>query len=499
MVPEPRPQSGDLTGSTLAVVAGSVAALLGTLVARVVMARALAPAELGVLLAAVAVASALGGVLSFGLNAATARRVAALRAEESDDAAHATARTALRLAATVGGGGMVALAAVGLLLLRQRSLLPPSWQAFGWGLTGVAPVVLALPVGLAVLGACRGFGEVAGRALLRDGAGGLLRATAVCVAALAGGSVLVFALAFAVGTVGAESLFTAHGVRRGWFRRSRAGWDRALVSSLRPFAVLEGLGQLDQWLDMAVIGVLANPAQVGFYGVAKGLLRAMRMLASAGAHGYLPLATTAHQQGDRAALGGAYRHARLLTLALVWVPAAVCLVVPGWVVVALAGAPYAPAGLALRLLALALLVDVLPGYMDLTLVAAGNAAAVAWLRTASLALGAIAMVMLTPQFGAAGTAAGLLVMAVGRNALLAVVVWRRLRPGRAVLRHLGIVPLAVVLLLGAGVAGELLPDGAGLIAALAAGVAGAALLWRAAGGSLAQLLRAGRGEVTSPS
>ncbi|RLE23433.1 MAG: hypothetical protein DRJ65_11855 [Acidobacteria bacterium] len=473
------PGPRDLTGTTLAVVAGSVAALLGSLIARIVMARTLAPSELGVLLAAVAVASALGGMLSLGLNPATTRRIAGLRATGAADEAYATARTALQLAATAGGGGMVALAATGLLVAHGHALLPASWQALGWGLTGVAPVVLALPVGLAVLGVCRGFGEVAGRALVRDGGGGLLRAVAVGLAALAGGSVLVFALAFTIGSVGAEGLFALYGQRRGWFKRG-GGWDRGLTASLRPFAALEVLGQFQTWLDMAVVALFASPTQVGYFGIAKGLLRAMGLLAAAGSHGYLPLAAAAHQRGDREGLGAAYRHARLMSLALVWLPAGLCLLVPQQVIVAFAGTPYAPAALTLRVLAVALLVEVLPGYMYVTLEAMNEAAALAWMRTVSLLLGALAMAVLTNWHGAAGTAAGLLVMAGCRNLLVGIHLCRRLRPGFAALRHVGAVPAATALLAAGAVAGFLWPGIPEVIIATVASGLGAAILWRAA-------------------
>ncbi len=473
------PGSRDLTGTTLAVVAGSVAALLGSLIARIVMARALAPSELGVLLAAVAMASALGGILSLGLNPATTRRIASLRAAGAGDEAYATARTALQLAATAGGGGMVALAAAGLLVVHAHGLLPPSWQALGWGLTGVAPVVLALPVGLAVLGVCRGFGEVAGRALVRDGGGGLLRAAAVGLAALAGGSVLVFALAFAVGSLGAEGFFALYGKRRGWFKPGGSR-DRGLTGSLPPFAALEVLGQFQSWLDMAVIAVFSNPTQVGYFGIAKGLTRAMGMLAAAGSHGYLPMAAAAHQRGDREGLGAAYRHARLMSLALVWLPVGLCLLVPQQLIVAFAGVPYAPAAFTLRLLAVALLVEVLPGYMYVTLEAMDEAAALAWMRSVSLVLGALAMGVLTNRHGAAGTAAGLLVMAVCRNLLVGVHLWRRLRPGLAALGHVGAVPAAATLLAAGAVAGVLWPGIPEVFIATVASGLGAVLLWRAA-------------------
>ena len=70
----------DLLRPTAAVLGGSLAALAATLALRVVVARTFAPADLGLLLAAIALVSWAGGVASLGLNPAVARHAAEQRA-----------------------------------------------------------------------------------------------------------------------------------------------------------------------------------------------------------------------------------------------------------------------------------------------------------------------------------------------------------------------------------------------------------------------------------
>jgi hypothetical protein len=90
------------------------------------------------------------------------------------------------------------------------------------------------------------------------------------------------------------------------------------------------------------------------------------------------------------------------------------------------------------------------------------------------------MVVLTVWYGATGTAAGLLVMTVVRNLLVAVHLWRQLKPDLATLRHIGAVPSAIALLAAGAVAGILWPDIPQVFVAAVVSGLGAAVLWRAA-------------------
>ena len=68
-----------LGGATLVVLAGSGVAVLASLAVRMLLARLLSPAELGLLLLAVAAVSVAGGVASLGINVAASREVASSR------------------------------------------------------------------------------------------------------------------------------------------------------------------------------------------------------------------------------------------------------------------------------------------------------------------------------------------------------------------------------------------------------------------------------------
>lgn len=73
--------------STLSVLAGSGVALAGSLVVRVLMARALEPDALGLVLLGIAVVTPVGAIAGLGTNAAMAQKLAELRAGGEETAA----------------------------------------------------------------------------------------------------------------------------------------------------------------------------------------------------------------------------------------------------------------------------------------------------------------------------------------------------------------------------------------------------------------------------
>lgn len=423
---DPRPPVS-LARSTAAVTAGSAVALLGSLVARVIMARSLDPGELGILLLAVAVASGLGGLASLGINPAVARRIAHLRARGDTGAAHGSARTALAWTSGLGlaGAALLALSAPWLAPLLSRE--PGAAQQLAPVLARVSPMIPALAVGFATLGVGRGFDRVAGRVVLRDGGGGVLRATGVTLAALTLGTLPALAWGFALGVVAGEVSFLVYGRAQGWFRRSgpRATRrrDHRLLASLPPFTALEVLRQLEQWADLLVLGALLPARQVGFYGLAKSLVRAASMLMLAAGHGYLPAATAAWQR-NRDELLGVYLEARRLALSLLWAPLAVLLLAPELPLEWIAGEAYRPAAPVVRLLALGLLVEAVLGYKDQTLLAVGRAREVGILRGLTLATGLGLVIFLASRHGAVGAAAAVALTAGLRGVLLIVVLRR---------------------------------------------------------------------------
>ena len=344
-------------------------------------------------------------------------------------------------------------------------------------------MVLRQGMGLAAVGITRGFGRTAARALVRDGGGGALRAVAVAVAVAAGAGAPTIGLAFAVAVVVSEGATLAWCSSRGWLTRLRASparWDRPLAGGLRPFALLELLNQLGQWMDVIVLGVLAPPAVVGGYGIARSVTRALALLASAPTHAFLPAATQAVRRGDEARFARLYRRSRLTALALVWLPLGVCLLVPRFPVVLLAGEAYASAATSLRLLAAAVLVSALAGFMGQALLARGAERQVAAIETGALSASLALLLGLVPVAGAEGAGWALLATELLRGATLVLLAVRQ-APLRRLADHL---PAALVAALAVTACTSVVVQLAGEQSLVGLGLA-------AAGSALGALLLAG--------
>ena len=466
--------SDRLATSALAVLAGSVVALLASLAVRVVAARVLGPADLGWLLLGIAVVSAVGGVASLGLNSATARRGTELIAAGGHLERGSTARTALGIA--VLAGIIAATGVAGLSRLMHGDLAEV--------LLYLAPVALAMPAGIAVIGMSRSRGDVVARAVLRDGAGGVLRLIAVTLVVVLGGSLGGIAGAFAFGAVTAELLVVAYAVRNGWLAGGDwREWDRALLAGLPAFAFIEAFNQAGQWFDTIVLGALAPAAGVGLYGVARGLSRALQMVHQTGAHRFLPEATTALLAGNSAELTRVLRRSRALMFVLYWPLAAPCLLAPHATVRLLFGDAFAPSGDLLLLLALGFAAEVLFGYADSALVAADKAAAVAKVSLLSTALGLAVMIAAVPSFGVAAAALVMALASLGRGAALASRLSRV--AGIGLWSAVGTPEMAVSVLVTLGVAAALELGRPGPLAAIvgivAVAGAGSALVARGLG------------------
>lgn len=478
-MPPPVAASRGIARPTFTVLAGSGTALAGTLAVRVLLARALTPSEVGALILAIAVATALGAAASLGLSPAAGRRVAEQLSLGRGGAAGRAGRTALVASLLVGGATALALAA---------------WAAAGVWLPGgaavralapwLAPVCLGVAVGQAMVGVARGFGDATGRAVLRDGLGGLLRVTGVAAALLTGGGAAAVAVGFAAGALLAEAAFTAFCGWHGWFRGDR-GPDREMLRTLPPYATNELLTQANLWMDILVLGALAPAAAVGYYGVARGLTRAVAMAFTAAAHSYLPAATALLVSGQPETFRRLYRRARALVLAVTWPVIAAAVFVPGALLAPLFGAEYLPGSTALRWLGAALLCEWLASFKDHALVARGDSRTVAVVTGVASVAGLLALLVAVPRGGAAGAGLAVAVQATVRLSILVVVAG-----ARGFLRPTDDLPLPAALALAAGGAGgwlAWLTGASGLTAlaicggAAAAGSLGLGIdLWRTA-------------------
>lgn len=409
----------DLTRPTLAILAGSLAALFGTLALRILLARALTPAELGVLFTAIAIVSWAGGVGSLGLCGAITHRVADLLARHEDSLARQTARTGVILAAVSGTVAAAGVVVVGLVA--PDWLIPPVVAAL---LPALAPTALGLAVGLAAVGVSRAFGDVAARSIIRDSGGGALRLAAVAAMLALHPTLGAMALAYALASLTAEVATVGFVASRGWFAGA-AGRDRELGRAARPFTWLEVLNQSQQWADMVLVGALAPPAEAGYYVVARGLSRALLMVQSSVAHAFLPAATEAWRSHGSAGLRTVYGRARSLLVALLLPALAVGIASPHLPVAILFGPTYAAAEPALRILALALLIETIVGGKQIALVASNQAAAAARAGTWAFAATVAVLALLTGRFGAVGAATAVAAAALVRATLATAALRRR--------------------------------------------------------------------------
>lgn len=405
-------------GSTLTVLAGSAVALTGTVAVRAVMARTLDLAGFGTLITAIAIVTVAGGIANLGINPATALRVADCLKNATPARAGASARSALTI-------GIAAGLAAGLLVFVGAAVLgswftvrPALRPALAASLRVLMPVTVLMPIGGAALGIYRGHGKTLARALIRDGGGGLARALGVTLGRLAGGSLSLLGIGYSAGVVAAEGGFVLALLGRGWLRRDpgEPRSDPELLRRLPPFAGIEMLAQGRLWLDLLALGLLAPPAMVGLYGLARSLSRGLEVVYQAGVHRYLP-AVGSERHAARPALA---ERSRRLMLALLLVPLAIGIMAPEIPVLLLAGAPYRPAAPLLQLLSVAVLIDALFGYQDQTLLALGRSATAAGIDLGALALFASLLALLIPPLGASGAALALIGATAGRAVAFAI-------------------------------------------------------------------------------
>lgn len=438
----------DIGPGTIAVLFGNGLGVVSIFGIRWLMARALTPAEVGLVMLALATSYAIAGVSLLGLQTAASHRLSVARAQGGEGAAKAGARTALAVAAGVSALATLALVAGAPAL--ERLFAEASLARL---LRLAAPSVVALAAGGALYGVARAFDDLVGRVLLRDGLGSLWRLIGVAAACalLPQGETVI--LGFTVGTLLGEGGFALFVARRGWLAAPdppAPWWDAALVRSLPPFALLGLLFQAAQWFDLILLGVFAPAAVVGVYSIARGVARILDLAGDTASQQFLASASAAHAKGGAAALRPVFLHTRALMACLVLPPVAVLVSEPAFLLGWVFGPDYAAGAPALRVLALAIGAVVLFGYSDKALIASGHAQAATISASLAAVAGILVLVLAAPDYAALGAAMGWATFVLVQSGANAFVFWRTSRvhafsPDLMVLAALVALPAAAAL------------------------------------------------------
>ncbi len=409
------------------------------------MARTLPPAAVGTVILALGVASTVAGVATLGLGTAAGRRVAARRASADVEGARASGASALALA-FLGGSAAALLTALSAPLLERffgvhdlGAVVPP-----------LALFVLAFPLGAAAVGVGRAWGDAVGRAALREALGGVLRVMGVAVGILLWRDPRGAAAGYAVGAFLGEISYVVLVCSRGWV--GRAGLfhrDAVLMRDLPPYWAMTTMAQMEAWLDTILLGAVAPASVLALYGLARGLMRAVRLAEYAASHAFLPTATGLLLGGDANAFHRLFVRTKVLVFALQWPPLVLCFTAPELVMRTLFGSDYGAGAGALQLFAVAVAFNAVGSVgKDQTLLAAGRSSLAMVADTTALIVTAPLLLWFGASHGAIGAAGAVLAGTLVRALILTwlVVVRFALVPRAHDLHPL---PLLLVALAGA--------------------------------------------------
>jgi O-antigen/teichoic acid export membrane protein len=357
-----------------------------------------------------------------GLDGILVREAAALAAAGRAAEVPALARTAL---------GLIVTAALTLWALLWLAAPWLAGQVFGKpaltpALQLLSATVLPWALSLALSELLRGSQRFIESQVVQTVAASLVSLPLLLL--LAGGGELQGALQALVAGQWAALLLAAVFWRRLLRRQAPAGGRSpvsplALVRTASPLLMFTLLNTLMGTLDTLLLGIWANTADVGVYGIASrlALLTSFILLA---ANSYVaPHFAAFHQRGDMAGLAQLARRTARLTLAAAAPLLLLFLVFPG-LLLSLIGAEFERGAPVLAVLALAQFVNVATGSVSQVLIMTRREQQLRNLALASTVAGALAMLVLIPQFGALGAALGAALGICLQNLLAMLAVYR---------------------------------------------------------------------------
>lgn len=199
---------------------------------------------------------------------------------------------------------------------------------------------------------------------------------------------------------------------------------RELVTFSAPLVLTVVMGTLLTQTDTLMLGYFRTTEAVGLYNAAYPLANSLLLVVAAFGYLYLPLTSRLDAEGRRDDVTDIYRITTRWGY-IISFPAFLVLFVYGDdVLAAVFGAEYAPAGVALAIVAVGFFTSAATGHNKDTLAALGDTRSIALAETLTLGLNVVLNVLLIPRFGIEGAAVASATSFLVRNLAISGVLWR---------------------------------------------------------------------------
>lgn len=274
------------------------------------------------------------------------------------------------------------------------------------------------------------------------------------------GAGVALAVVGELGLVGlAAAFFASEALRAGvlsWLARKHLGlrlrFDlgavRLVLAACVPFYVIQVAGTVYAKVDVSMLAVLSNDTEVGWYGTASNLAGLAFLLSPLVSWVLLPLLSRAAARSEAELFQLARRSIEVILLAVLPLSLLMGLGADLWIPL-LFGRAFAPATLALRLLAPIFVFTYLAMISATCLLLRERAWTVAWIQLAGLALNPTLNLLLVPwlgrELGVGGAGAGAAIALLSTEASVAIALTATLGRrafDRATVRSLGLAVLA---------------------------------------------------------
>ncbi|MCC1494832.1 oligosaccharide flippase family protein [Cognatishimia sp. F0-27] len=206
----------------------------------------------------------------------------------------------------------------------------------------------------------------------------------------------------------------------------RQNAPQILFASL-PFLLLASIQALNYQIDLVVVGMLMQPADVGLYRAAVQVVDGLGVVLFAFSMALGPRIVRLQAEKDPDALGRLLLRAHLTAGAIMLVAAGTVAALAAPIVTLLFGAAFAPAAAPLILLALGKILYACVGFSGLGLSMLGRPGRSTWALSFGLVLNVVLTVWLIPLYGLIGAAMATVIAAFAGNLLAAVLLARAIR------------------------------------------------------------------------